>query len=319
MTIALAPVPDQVQAFLVDIEDDASLEPVVGEVRDLIQKSGGGIGGINLMNRLRLMSMFHPYPRGDVAPGTAISAQLVETIGRKAGLPTWLGLGALYGDREVVAGLRHSVRRRLKKHSARIRFISQSSLTGASWLGRRLPGRLGEVTVKRAQMASDLLEILSGRPKETALRLAYWKSASAPPEDRPMNPVRDGCGIIWFAPLVPMRAADARTYVSLVNEICPTFGIDPLITLTTVSEQCFDSTVPILYAGPAEAERAHACYDALFEACHEHGYLPYRMNLRSMSRYTDAPNSPYWDTVHQLKAALDPDNLIAPGRYAPLY
>lgn len=318
MTIALAPVPESLEAFLVEIDDDAALDDVVAEVRDLLQTNGGGISGINLMNRLRLMSMFQPYPREQVAPGSAIPPELVQRMARQSGLPNWLALGAVYGDHEVVAGLRKAVRRRFGRYARRLDFVSQRGLRTARQIAAIAPAKLGASLTKKAAMATELLDILSGRPRETALRLAYWKSRTGAPEGAPMNPARDGCGLIWFAPLVPMRTADVRTYVEIVHRICPDYGIDPLITLSSVSGQCFDSTVPILYGPASQAERGHACYDALFEACAEHGFLPYRLNLRSMRRIADRPDSPYWRLVKTLKGAIDPDNLIAPGRYAPV-
>jgi len=316
MTIALAPLPDTVEAFLIELDSEEQLGPVVGAVRDLLQKSGAGIGGINLMNRLRLLSMFHPYP-ADAVRGGAIPSSVVEQMGDASGLPRWMGLGAIYGDREVVPGLRRAIRRRLEKHTSRIRFVSRSRLAMANRFSGMVPRSMREKLRRQTAMATELLDILSGQPRETALRLAYWKSGVSPAPSLPLDPARDGCGIIWFSPLVPMKADTVRDYVSLVNDICPKFGIDPLVTLTTVSEQCFDSTVPILFGRKRQSTQANECYHALFDACRKRGYLPYRMNVESMRLYTDDKQSNYWRLVKTLKQAVDPDNLIAPGRYAP--
>ena len=160
--------------------------------------------------------------------------------------------------------------------------------------------------------------MLSGVPRETALRLAYWRSGTQPPPGTALDPARDGCGVIWFSPLVPMKAAAAETLTALVEDICPRFGLDPLITFSSVSEQCFDCTVPLLYDAAIGAEAAHACYDSLAKASAAHGFLPYRMNLRAMRGVVDDPGSTYWRLVGDLKRAVDPRGLISPGRYAPL-
>lgn len=238
-------------------------------------------------------------------------------MGDASGLPRWMGLGAIYGDREVVPGLRRAIRRRLRDNTGRIRFISQSRLALARQLSNLVPPPFAAKVRRQTEMATEMLDLLSGRPRETALRLAYWKSGVSPAPNLPLDPARDGCGIIWFSPLVPMKAECVRDYVSLVNDVCPRFGIDPLVTLTTVSEQCFDSTVPILFDRKRQSEQANACYHALFDACRKRGYLPYRMNVDSMRLYTDDTQSNYWKLVKTLKQAVDPDNLIAPGRYAP--
>ena len=123
--------------------------------------------------------------------------------------------------------------------------------------------------------------------------------------------------MLWFSPLVPMKSSQVSAYIDLAEEICPRFGFDPMVTLTTVNEHCFDSTIPLLYQRSEGLARADACYRTLFDACREQGFLPYRMNVKSVALYTDDANSTYWQMVRTLKQALDPMNLIAPGRYAP--
>ncbi len=319
MTIALASVPERVDVFTMAIENDDDLGEIVDAVRDLLQRSGGAIGGINLMNRLRLLSMLQPYPWQHVPPGGVISDRLAERLGREARLPAWMGLGAIYGDHEVVAGLRQAMRRRFRGLSKDVRFVSRRSLQLTRWIGGRVPGRFGRILRQRFLMASEILGIASGVPSETPLRLAYWKSATPIPTMGSLDPARDGCGIVWFAPLVPMRSRDVRKYVALVGDVCRGYGVEPLITLTTVSNQCFDSTIPILFQGDDGGETARRCYEDLFSACQKHGYLPYRMNAGSMPLYTGNRESTYWHTVQELKAALDPEGIFSPGRYAPTF
>ena len=93
----------------------------------------------------------------------------------------------------------------------------------------------------------------------------------------------------------------------------------PLITLTSLSERCFDSSVPILYdrQDPAQARRADACYRALFDAGRRQGFLPYRMGVNAMDLMTES-DAPFWRLVSRIKASIDPEDIIAPGRYSPL-
>jgi 4-cresol dehydrogenase (hydroxylating) flavoprotein subunit len=46
------------------------------------------------------------------------------------------------------------------------------------------------------------------------------------------------------------------------------------------------------------------------------GYLPYRVGLQSMAALDPAADG-YWRAVRRIKAALDPLNILAPGRYQP--
>lgn len=104
----------------------------------------------------------------------------------------------------------------------------------------------------------------------------------------------------------------------MVNEVCGAHAIEPLITLTSLTGRCFDSSVPLLFdrADPAQVARAAACFDALFAAGRRRGFLPYRLGIHAMSRVTSTPCT-FWDLVGTIKSAVDPDDIIAPGRYAP--
>jgi 4-cresol dehydrogenase (hydroxylating) len=63
-----------------------------------------------------------------------------------------------------------------------------------------------------------------------------------------------------------------------------------------------------------ETERAKALYDDLFEAATASGYQQYRTSVAAMHRlYSGQPA--YADMLQAIKTALDPDEVIAPGRY----
>ena len=62
--------------------------------------------------------------------------------------------------------------------------------------------------------------------------------------------------------------------------------------------------------------RAKACYDEVFALCMAEGFIPYRVGNQSMAQLD--PNADvYWKTVARIKDALDPQGLLAPGRYQP--
>jgi len=46
----------------------------------------------------------------------------------------------------------------------------------------------------------------------------------------------------------------------------------------------------------------------------EQGYPPYRVGINSMHHVVHE-NDPFWRTVRDLKKGLDPNGIIAPGRY----
>ena len=61
-------------------------------------------------------------------------------------------------------------------------------------------------------------------------------------------------------------------------------------------------------------EAARACIEEMESRYMEQGYPPYRVGINSMHQVVKA-DDPFWQTVRDLKQALDPNHIIAPGRY----
>jgi 4-cresol dehydrogenase (hydroxylating) len=64
---------------------------------------------------------------------------------------------------------------------------------------------------------------------------------------------------------------------------------------------------------PGEDQRALGCYNELIEQLLALRYPPYRLNVGSMAYVDNSPT--YAGLLGDLKAALDPNGILAPGRY----
>ena len=246
MTIALAPVPETVTAFFFSTKDDAKLEALIPTVRAVLRSLGGSVVAINLLNSQRMLSMMTPFPE-DKAVNGVLPAREVNSMANSHGVPAWSGVGAIYASKEVARAARRTLRRLLGPVTDRLIFINRRKVDTVQAVARLLPGRLATRVKGMADTLSGALEIMHGSPNDVALALAYWRSGNLPPPGQPKNPARDGCGLIWFAPLVPIRGDDVRRYINMIESVCPQYGVNPLITLTTVNDRCFDSTVPLLF------------------------------------------------------------------------
>ena len=317
ITIALAPAPDTVTAFFFSTKDDAKLEALVPTVRAVLRTLGGSVVAINLLNSQRMLTMMAPIPE-DTAVDGLLPAHEIEHLANSHGVPAWSGVGAIYASKEVARAARRTLRRLLGPVTDRLIFINQRKVNAAQNIARILPGKFATRVKGMADTLSGALEIMHGTPNDVALALAYWRSGALPEPGQPKNPARDGCGLIWFAPLVPIRGKDVRRYINMIERICPQYGINPLITLTTVNDRCFDSTVPLLFdRRDADATtRANECYRALYKAGQKEGFLPYRLNIDAMD-ILNTGGSAFSQLASQLKAAVDPNFILAPGRYVP--
>jgi 4-cresol dehydrogenase (hydroxylating) len=306
--LGLAPKPENVTQFVVFLPDE-EFENAVEAVREIKLKLGGIVGGVNLMNKRRLLSMVETQWNRE----QALEEIRIIEIAKKRDLPDWAMVGALYGPDELVRGGLAVIRDACKGISQKVISLSRRKYEFANRMLRYLP--LPNLRLMLAN-AGRALEILEGTPSRVALPLAYLKNKQGMPEGE-FNPDRDGCGLIWFAPLIPLDPPVVRDYIQEVATICLFHDVDPLITLTAISQRCLDSTIPILFSkgDPGEAAKAKKCYDALLSECARMGLFPYRLDIDHMHLFGDPQIPAFW-LGQSIKKIMDPHNLLSPGRYS---
>ncbi len=312
----LAPEPEHFEACYFMCNSDEQLGPVIDAMRGLLF-SGVFQGPMNLLHRNRVLIMLDRYPWAEMNGRTPLDEAVAARLAAEKRVGIWNGVGALCGSRAQVRAAKQTIRRALKGKVDRLTFLSERQL-GALRVAPGLWSVILRMNVRELlQTLAASFGMLSGTPSEVALKLAYWRHKDPPPEGVPLNPARDRCGLMWFAPIIPMTREHISRFRQIIEPIFAAHRFESCITLTAVNERCFDCTLPLLYdqTDPEEARRAQECYSDLVEACRRHGYVAYRLGLQSMEEETRRDDV-FWDVVTQLKNALDPAGILAPGRYA---
>ncbi len=315
MSIVLSRRPECVKACLFGLNDDALLEPAVLAIRALLIKLPGTLGAINLMNQHRVLGMSAPYPSEQLGPDGLIPLTVIQHMARQYQAMPWTGFATLYGTTKVVATAQEEMRQVLSGLGKRILFLTSERTKTLSRFAHWIPGAAGKRLVHITATLAKSLELVAGRPNETTLPLAYWRNPGAQ-KGLLKNPSQDGCGLIWYAPLVPMRPAGVRAYVEMVKHITRRHGMEPLITLTSLNDRLFDSTVPLLFErNQAESiAAAQACVQDLLETGRVNGWFPYRLGVDTMPALVALQS--HSKIFHsRLRKDLDPHDLMAPGRY----
>lgn len=319
MTIALAKRPEAIQAFFFSFTD-STMEAVVENVQFILSALGANIGGINLMNNRRIIAMRDiPYPTDKVAPNEIMPRALLDEICQQNKVPPWTGFGAIYAPKNIAKECQRIIKKQLRPHTRGLFFTSREKIQKLqnviSYFNFIKPLKKIHNILSVAEKG---LAILNGIPSEAALKLAYWRSGKIPSAGVDFQPDKDQCGLIWYAPLIPMDANQVEFFIQLVERICAKYGIEPLITFSSLSNRCFDCTMPILF-DPNNMDacaRARKCYQELFQQGKEAGFFPYRLDVETLHELMIQENS-YWKVVETLKKSIDLNNIIAPGRYAP--
>ena len=231
-------------------------------------------------------------------------------------------LATIFGPRHTVAGACKDLRRQLK--GAKIICLNGKQLAVLGKLCSKIPrallARFAGLKTLHQKMSSlaETKALLAGQPAHEFLQLAYAASNPAPATHVDSNPARDNQGILWFAPLVPLTKDGIHDGLALIRGILDKHGFDALLGLTIRNSRTGIATIPLIFKKTAaNAVHAHACYTELVTACTAVGMPPYRLNIDSMATVAKLHTHDAHQRVHaQLKAALDPCNIIAPGRYS---
>ncbi|MCF8060997.1 MAG: FAD-binding oxidoreductase [Deltaproteobacteria bacterium] len=310
----LMPVPESFEAGYFFCRSEADLGPVIDVTRGLLLNRVVK-GSINLLHRNRSLTVLTQYPWHRMRGRTPLDEKTWQELGAEKGVGIWNGVVALYGTREEIRAAKRIIKRRLRPHVAKLQFVSNRLLRLLERFQRPLGLLLGMNLSELLKALKPSYELMKGKPGEVSLPTPYWRMKKPVP-DANIDPARDNCGLYWFAPVIPMTRHHVRTFIQTVEPIFDRHGFEPCITLTTVTHRAFDCTLPILYnkEDPEETERASACYRDVLKACMKAGYIPYRFGIQSMEELAGREDR-FWEVVETIKNALDPNGIIAPGRY----
>jgi 4-cresol dehydrogenase (hydroxylating) len=326
--IWLMPEPEAFQAFLCDIEQEEHLPAVVDSLRRLAL-TGALRGTAHLINDVLCMSMLMQYPHELRQGQSYLSDDARKFLRSRHGISLWTLTSGLYGTVAQVRANRALIQRELKRHG-KLMFIDRRQLARLEWLiqlvkrTQHLPfglGRLlkyclfGRASLAVLEAIPQEVRILQGVPSELIVRFAYFKSRQGWPASD-VNPARDDCGLIWFAPVVPLTGSHVKGVLDLCRPVFREHGFDFSVSVIVVNPRSAVLLMQIFYdkADPTETARARVLYENLRELTVRAGYQQYRTNVANMHRLLE-PVPQYQRLLDSMKRAVDPCGTLAPGRY----
>jgi hypothetical protein len=242
----------------------------------------------------------------------------VDAISKHYDVPEWTLVGTVYGTHSVAKAAKSDIKKIAKGKADQVLFSSDLLVRLGQVVTKRLSLPVLDSAREQLEKLSAGMEVMQGKPSQVALPLAYWRNPRVQPDkSRLMNPAKDGCGLLWYAPLVPAKVSSMKAFIEMVRSITPKYNIEPMITFTNLSGISTDSTIPIVFdlENPQAVKDAHACLQALFDEGLKHGFIPYRLNIQQQLELN--ANSTFWKTAGKIAHALDPAGIISPDRYNP--
>jgi 4-cresol dehydrogenase (hydroxylating) flavoprotein subunit len=325
----LMPAPEEHQFYVLEIDRDEDLPHVVDGLRRLVLEERIRTQ-IHILNDVGRIALVARCPFGPDAERTHLTASERAALRRRHGLPLWIAAGGLYGTRRQVREQRRELRQMVGRYG-KLRFLDDRKVQGLRSLirglerARRLPGLAKPVEKLGRRVFGKSLEVMEtlphaygrsrGAPTGHFLRFAYYKARRPLPEHDP-DPARDGGGLIWFAPSLPFTGRHLSELLGLCRPLFEEYGFDFAAAVMGHNTRSVSLVMGITYYkdSPREAARADALYRRLCEVTAAAGYPRYRVSAPHQEHaLDDAPE--YRAVVEQIRGALDPDGIMAPGRY----
>jgi 4-cresol dehydrogenase (hydroxylating) len=263
-------------------------------------------------NDYKLLAATRQYPWEAAGGKTPLPDDVRSQLTRKYG--RWIVSAALFSSsaRQAAAD-REVVRRALAPVTKRILFVDRRRARVATFLSAPIQRLTGFDLVKWVETTYAKSAFL-GVPSTLPIRQAYWRKRLPIPDK--LDPDRDRCGIMCCAPALPFEGDHARQVVRCIEETSLAYGLEPNITVLCVSPRNVDIAAFLAYDRDVEGDdaRTRACHDELMSKLADRGYLPYRLGIHSMG-LLPRPSDDSVSLLRTLKRAIDPNDVLAPGRY----
>ena len=277
MGMWLMPAPPDFRPFSIQYPEEADIAKIVEALRPL--RIAMVIPNAVVIAHTLWEAPCTPVKRSDYYSGPgAIPDEAVARIRRDHRIGAWNVYAALYGTRET---------------------------NDANWkIIEAVAAGTGGRIVTREDSGSKALEyrfdLMRGKPNLGEFGLYNW---------------RGGGGSIWFAPVSQAKGSETLKQMKLAKDILGKYGFD-YVGEFIVGWRDMHHVVDLLFdrSDAEQMRKAHACYEELLQTFAREGYGVYRANT-AFAEQVAASYGPVKRSVERkLKRALDPNNILAPGR-----
>lgn len=315
LTVWLCPRPEAFRFFYIKVERDDALHDLLEALRPL-RLQGILNSAVHIGNDLRVISGQRAYPHVRAKGARPLPPELRVALRQEARLGAWSGTGSLTGTGPQVRAAAARLKRALRGIGT-VLTLSDGQLR----LARSVSNLLGPLGVARGlgKLLDDLephVGLLQGRPTNLPQRGALWGVDRD--NDDPGDPLDAHAGLIWVAPVLPLSGKHAVSVRGIAEPIFTRHGFDFMVTFTLLNERSMVAVMNVSFDRrvPEQNARAERCYQEVLSALLDAGYPPYRASLCGMQALRREGDT-FWETTAKIKTALDPQGILAPGRYIP--
>ncbi len=327
--IWLMPEPEEFNFMAVELKNEQDLPRLINHVRELAL--AGTIGNVHCFNPFLLLSARIQYPFDRRGDRTHLNDEDIRQLAKENHIAPYSVVCGIYGTKEEAAAHRKQVKKKLGSYcrllfatDRRIAFVGKlcDFLLSkkppyplhhkvVAWLTRKFiyPG-----SPHALSLVPRVAGYHKGIPDEFVVSAAYFKRRGPRPES--IDPIRDDCGLLWLAPILPASSDHVEKLMSAIKPIYDKHGFEFPLSIIMLNPRTLIFALPMFFdkSDPSECQRVKELYEEVITTTSDMGYQQYRTGTMYMDRILDQ-NPGHRDLVRSLKSTLDPNNTLAPGKY----
>ena len=315
----LMPQPAAAMAVIAKIKDSEQLAAFVDALADLrrrdVVRSVWHIGNRERTQIALGPLVFNQLRQREPKASFADLRARAEALIAAAGFGPWSAVCGIPGAPGELRLARHAIKQALRG-LAQTMFITDGLLNTADALSRPFDF-VPWVRNQRVMLHAirPLADLARGIPTDGPMQSVWWPLGELPARASD-DPDQSHCGLLFCVPFLPPDGRIAKDTMDLTYQVYAKHGFTPFVTLNLVDSRALECVINSAFdrRQPERVAAAHACNDELTREFIRRGFPPYRIGPQNMNLVVDE-HDVFWKTVRDLKRVLDPNGIIAPGRY----
>lgn len=314
MTFWLARKPALFQCMIFGIKNEENLTQVVASIRRLSQLGIIKDGSCSIWNVYRVLANQMQYPWDEGGRLKSSPDKVLEHLPSMWRDVRWAGTVGLYSASAAHARAdKTMIKKAFKGNVSKLLVVDAFNAK----LIRFFATGLSKIIAANVEKTIDMIyynSIFLGNPKNSECSTMYWRKKMATPSD--LDPNRDRCGLHWICVSLPLDGIHLSRLGKIVEEISFKHNLEPQYMFWLPNQWSLKSFIVIAYDRDVEGEDqiAFNCYKDLYSKLYRSGFSPNRLGIQSMASVAPDQQT-YIDFIEKIKRLLDPNDILAPGRY----
>ncbi len=311
LRMPLNPMVEDYRSFTIRLRDEADVVELIAALRELRQR-GSIVNQVIVLNALDALCASGAEIPAEYAGKTITNADARDILsGPFVPFGAISAIGAVYGSKAEVRAKVKTVKRALRKRLGRkldVRFMGGREISLMTRILSSWPLSSFEVTANLAEALGSYSAahgLMSGVASDDAM-IGLLGGVKDTYEER---------RLMWYSSHISSRPQEVAKFIEITTNCYREHGFEAPLEMLLVAPNDIIAIQKIEWTlGDEEEEmRAWQLYESLSQTLREAGYLPYRLGIQSQAKLTYPEDQKR--LLQHLKQALDPNGVIAPGRY----